>query len=173
MLRSFRPPFFTLVTMIDFIFAFKFVHLVAAAAMFGTWLGMALFMRLADRSGNTSVVALTSRFVVSLELRVMAGAIALQPISGVALALAIGLSPLDEFWIVVSLALYVLIVAAWLAALRIEMLIRTMARQAALDSVPLPDAYRRLYRVYSALVWPTLAMMVAVFALMTWQPRPW
>jgi uncharacterized membrane protein len=158
--------------MIDLILAIKFVHLIAAAAMFGTWLGLAAFMRLAHRSGNTSVVAVTSRFVVSVELTVMAGAIALQPISGFALAWAIGISPLDEFWIVVSLALYVFIAAAWLAALRIEIHVRDLTRQAALDGVPLPDAYRRLFRIYSLLVWPALAAMVAMFVLMTWQPRP-
>jgi uncharacterized membrane protein len=32
-------------------------------------------------------------------------------------------------------------------------------------------AYRRLFRLYSALVWPALAGMVALFLLMTWQPR--
>ncbi len=155
----------------DLIFAFKFIHVLAAAAMFGTWLGMAVFMQLAHRSGNTAVVALTSRFVVSVELIVMASAMALQPISGLALASAIGASPFDEFWIVVSLVVYGLVALGWLALLGIELRIRRLARQAALDAVPLPDAYRRLFRFYSALAWPVLAGMVALFALMIWQPR--
>jgi len=158
--------------MIDLIFAIKFVHVIAAAAMFGTWLGVALFMQLAHRSGNTSVVALTSRFAVSVELRVMIAAIALQPISGFPLGQAIGLSPVDEFWIVPSLVLYVAVVAAWFAALRIEIRIRDMTRQAALDGVPLPRAYYRLFRFYALLVWPALAATVVVFLLMVWQPRP-
>ncbi len=155
----------------DLIFAIKFVHVVAAAAMFGTWLAMAIFMQLAHRSGNTAVVALTSRFVVSLELIVMIGAVAVQPISGFALAAVIGLSLPDEFWIVVSAAVYGLVVAGWLAVLGIEVRIRKLARQAALDGVPLADAYRRLFRFYSMLVWPTLAATVVLFALMIWQPR--
>ena len=157
--------------MIDLIFAIKFVHLLAAAAMFGTWLGVAVFMLLAHRSGNTSVVALTSRFAVSVEKIVMIAALVLQPISGFPLAWAIGLSPLEEFWIVLSLALYAAVVAIWLAVLRIEIRIRNMTRQAALDAVPLSDAYRRLFRFYSALVWPALAAMVVLFLLMVWQPR--
>jgi uncharacterized membrane protein len=28
-----------------------------------------------------------------------------------------------------------------------------------------------VFRLYTALVWPTLAAMIAVFALMIWQPR--
>jgi uncharacterized membrane protein len=155
----------------DLIFAIKFVHVLAAAAMFGAWLGMAVFMQLAHRSGNTAVVALTARFVVSVELIVMVAAMVVQPISGFALAGVIGLSPLDEFWIVVSLAVYGLVAVVWLAVLGIEFRIRKLARQAALDAVPLPDAYRRLFRFYNVLVWPTLAVMVALFALMIWQPR--
>jgi len=140
--------------------------------MFGTWLAVALFMGLAYRSRNTAVVALISRFAVSVELIVMIAAIALQPISGFALGFVIGLSPLDEFWIVLSLALYGVVVAMWFVALRIEIRIRNLARQAALDSVPLPDAYRRLFRFYSILVWPALGGMVALFLVMVWQPRP-
>jgi len=155
----------------DLIFAIKFVHVVAAAAMFGTWLALAVFMLLAHRSGNTAVVALTARFVVSVELIVMIAAMALQPISGFALAAAIGLSPLDDFWIVISLAVYGLVAVGWLAVLGIEFRIRKLTRQAALDAVPLPDAYRRLFRFHGVLVWPTLAAMVALFALMIWQPR--
>jgi uncharacterized membrane protein len=158
--------------MIDLIFAIKFVHLIAAAAMFGTWLGIAVFMQLAHRSGNTSVVALTSRFAVSVELTVMIAAVALQPLSGFALAFAIGLSPLDEFWIVLSLMLYAVVAAAWLVALRIEIRIRDLTRTAALESVPLPQAYYRLFRIYALLVWPALAAVALLFLLMVWQPRP-
>jgi uncharacterized membrane protein len=158
--------------MIELIFAIKFVHLLAAAAMFGTWLAVAVFMQLAHRSRNTAVVALTSRFAVNVELIVMIAAIALQPISGFALASAIGVSPFDEFWLELSLALFGVVVAIWFVVLRIEIRIRNLTRQAALDAVPLPDAYRRLFRFYSVLVWPALAGMVVLFLLMVWQPRP-
>jgi uncharacterized membrane protein len=153
------------------IYTIKFVHLVAAAAMLGTWLGVAVFMLLAHRSDNPSVVALTSRFAVSAEKIVMIAAVALQPISGFALTWAIGLSVPDEFWIVLSLVLYVVVVAAWLAALRVKIRIRDTTRQAALDNVPLSDGYRGLFRLYSVLTWPALAGMVVLFLLMTWQPR--
>jgi uncharacterized membrane protein len=158
--------------MIELIFAIKFVHLLAAAAMFGTWLAVAVFMQLAHRSRNTAVVALTSRFAVSVELIVMIAAIALQPISGFALASAIGVSPFDKFWIVLSLVLYGVVVAIWFVVLCIEIRIRNLTRQAALDAVPLSDAYRRLFRFYSVLVWPALGGMVVLFLLMVWQPRP-
>ncbi len=156
--------------MIDLIFAIKFVHVLAAAAMFGTALGTALFMLLADRSDNASVIALTARFAVAVEMVVMIPAVALQPISGVPLAWAIGLS-LGEFWIVLALALFVLVVAGWLAVFHLAYRIRDLAQEAVLNRTPLPETCHGLFRLHHALAWPTLAGMVVLFALMIWQPR--
>jgi uncharacterized membrane protein len=149
----------------------KFIHVLAAAAMFGTWLGIAGFMLLAYRSGNPSVVALVAQFVVRIELFVVAAALALQPISGFPLAWVIGLTPLNEFWIDLALALYAALVAAWLVSLRIEIRLRNMARQAALGRGTLADDYPRLFRIWFALAAVILAAMVALILLMVWQPR--
>jgi uncharacterized membrane protein len=157
--------------MIDLILAVKFIHVLFAAAMFGTWIGLAGFMLLAYRSGNPSVVALVAQFAVRIELFVVAAALALQPISGFPLAWAIGLTPLNEFWIDVSLVLYVAVVAIWLVSLRIEIRLRNLARQAALSRGTLADDYPRLFRIWFALAAFLLAAMVAIFLLMVWQPR--
>jgi uncharacterized membrane protein len=157
--------------MLDLIFTIKFVHVLAVAMTLGTWLCLAIFMLLARRSGNTSVVALTSQFVVKVELMVVAAAIVLQPLSGIPLAFAIGLSPLREFWIVISSVLYVAIVACWIGAVWIETRIRGLSREAALASQPLPAAYRRLFHIWCVLAGPILVGMLAAFAFMIWQPR--
>ena len=157
--------------MLDVIFAVKFLHVLAAAAMFGVWLCVAVFMLLAHRSGNTAVVALTSQFVVSVEKMLMIAAIALLPLSGFPLASAIGLSPLDELWIDISIALYAVIVVCWIAAFRIEIRIRGVAREAALEAVRLPEAYRQLFHRWRLLAIPILTSMMAIIALMIWQPR--
>src|ERR1700730_929582 len=157
--------------MIDLILAIKFIHVLAAAAMFGTWLAIAGFMVLPYRSGNPSVVALVAQFAVRIELFVVAAALALQPISGFPLAWVIGLTPLNEFWIDVSLVLYVAVVAAWLVSLRIEIRLRNMARQAALGRGTLADDYPRLFRIWFALAGVIVATMTAIILLMVWQPR--
>jgi uncharacterized membrane protein len=157
--------------MLDLIFSIKFVHVLAAATMLGAWLTLAIFMLLAHRSGNTSVVALTSRFVVQVETMVVAAAVVLQPLSGIPLASAIGLSPFGDFWLVLSILLYAVILICWLAAVRIEMRIRDLTREAALNSQPLSPAYRRMFRAWCMLAGPILIGMVAVFALMIWQPQ--
>jgi uncharacterized membrane protein len=157
--------------MIDVIFAIKFLHVFAAAAMFGTWLCLAMFMLLAHRSGNTSVVALIAQFVVTIEKVVVIPALLLQPLSGFPLATAIGLQPFGEFWILVSLVFFAAIVVCWILAMRAEIRIRDLAREAALESEPLPKSYRRVFRMWSMLALPLLIGMMCVFALMIWQPR--
>src|SRR5262249_2739372 len=157
--------------MLDLIFALKFVHVLAAATMFGGWLCLAIVMVRGHRKGNPSVVAVTTQFVVDIEKMVMAPAIAVQPISGFPLAWAIGLSPVNEFWIVASLALFLVTVACWLAAFRIEPRVQRSSRQSALKAVALPDDYRRMFHAWSALAAVGLLATTAIFALMIWQPR--
>jgi uncharacterized membrane protein len=157
--------------MLDLIFALKFIHVLAAAAMFGTWLCLAMVMLRGHRSDNPSVIAVTAQFVVDLEKMVMAPAVVVQPISGFPLAWAIGLSPLNEFWIAASLVLWVLALACWLFDFRIETRIRGLSRRSALDAVALPADYRHLFRVWSAVAAVGLLATTAIFALMVWQPR--
>ena len=157
--------------MLDLIFTLKFVHGLAAATMFGVWLCLAIVMLLGHRSGNPSVIAVTTQFVVDIEKMIVAPAIAVQPLVGFPLSWAIGLSPLNEFWIVTSLALFVIAVACWLAAFRIEMRIRRLSRKSALEAATLPYGYRRLFHAWSASAAAGLVATAAIFALMVWQPR--
>jgi uncharacterized membrane protein len=156
--------------MLDVIFAIKFVHMIAMAVMFGTWTCIALFMLLAYRSGKAPLAALTARFVVRAELTLMIPAIVLQPLVGYPLAVAIG-DRLDEYWLEASVAIYAAVVAAWLANFIIELRIRKVAYGAALSGKGLPEIYRRLFFVWSAIWVVGLAGMMAIMALMVWQPH--
>jgi uncharacterized membrane protein len=159
--------------MIDIILAAKFVHVLGAAVLFGSGLGIAFFMFMAHRTGHAGVIAIVARFAVIADAIFAATAFVLLPISGFALAWAIGLSPGDESWIVLSLILYVVVGLCWLPAVFIQIRIRNLARQAATSATPLPKNYYRLYRIWFLLGWPALAGVIAIFALMIWQPHFW
>jgi uncharacterized membrane protein len=155
------------------IFLLKFVHVIGASVLFGTGLGIAYFMFMAHRTGHAGVIAVTARFAVLADLIFTATAVVVQPVSGVLLAWSIGLSPLEESWIVLSLLLYVLVGLCWLPVVFIQIRMRKLAHDAAVNSKPLPDGYRRLFRIWFALGWPAFAGVLGIFALMTWQPRLW
>jgi uncharacterized membrane protein len=155
------------------IFIYKFIHVLGASVLFGTGLGIAYFMLMAHRTGHAGVIAVTARFVVLADLIFTATAVVVQPVSGFLLAWAIGVSPLDESWIVLSLLLYVLVGLCWLPVVFIQVRMRKLAHEAAVNAKPLPDAYHRLFRIWFALGWPAFAGVLAIFALMIWQPRWW
>jgi uncharacterized membrane protein len=155
----------------DFIYLLKLIHVLGASVLFGTGLGIAFFMLMAHRTGHAGVIALTARFVVLADLIFIASAVVVQPVSGFALAWAIGLSPLHEPWIIVSLLLYVVVGLCWLPVVFIQMRMRNLANDAAVNSKPLPDQYRRLFRIWFVLGWPAFAGVIAIFILMIWQPR--
>jgi uncharacterized membrane protein len=157
----------------EFIYIYKFIHVLGASVLFGTGLGIAYFMLMAHRTGHAGVIAVTARFVVLADLIFTATAVVVQPVSGWLLARSIGLSPLDESWIVVSLLLYVLVGLCWLPVVFIQMRMRKLAHEAAVDAKPLPEAYHRLFRIWFVLGWPAFLGVLAIFALMIWQPRWW
>ena len=153
------------------IFIFKLVHLLGASVLFGTGLGIAFFMFTAHRTGHAGVIAVTLRFVVIADFIFTATSVVLQPLSGFALAWAIGLSPLEEFWIVLSLILYVVVGLCWLPVVFIQIRMRNLAQDAAVNAKPLPEAYHRLFRIWFVLGCPAFAGVIAIFALMIWQPH--
>jgi len=156
---------------LDIIYALKFVHLIGASVLFGTALGIASFMFMAHRTGHSGVIAVVARFVVVADFVFTATAVVVQPVSGFALAWAIGLSPLNEPWIEASLLLYVFVGLCWLPVVFIQIRIRNLAREAAVKAEPLPQRYYRLYRTRFWLGWPAFAGVLAIFALMIWQPH--
>jgi uncharacterized membrane protein len=71
----------------------------------------------------------------------------------------------------VSVVIYVAVVAAWLVNFMIELRMRKVTQEAAMNMMPLPDSYGRMFLVWSALAVAGLAGMIAIMALMIWQPH--
>jgi uncharacterized membrane protein len=157
--------------MINAILAVKFVHVLFAAVLFGAWLGVAAFMVFAHRSRNTSVIALVAQFSVRVELFLVAPAFVILPLSGFPLGNLIGLSGADDFWIGSSIVVYAVVLLAWLGALRVEFMIRKLARQASMDGAKLDTRYPRLFRIWAALAAVIFTGLLLVMLLMVWQPR--
>lgn len=153
------------------IYIFTLIHLLGASVLFGTGLGIAFFMFKAHRTGHAGVIAVTARLVVIADFVFTATALVVEPLSGFALAWAIGLSMPDEWWLEFSLALYVIVGLCWLPVVFIQIRMRNTARDAAVNSKPLPDEYFGLFRVWFWLRWPAFAGVLAIFGLMIWQPH--
>jgi uncharacterized membrane protein len=150
-------------------FALKLIHLLGSAVLFGTGLGIAFFFWMAHRTRDPAAIAHTAGMVVIADAVFTATAVVVQPLSGAYLAWYAGYS-LFEYWIVLSLALYVLVGACWLPVVWIQLQLRDHAAAAARDGTSLPDRYHRLFHVWYWLGWPAFGGVIAIFALMIWKP---
>jgi uncharacterized membrane protein len=158
--------------MIEQLLILKMIHIIGAAVLFGTGLGIAFFMFMANRTRDPFVIAHTASVVVVADAAFTANAVIVQPVSGIYLALGIGYS-LWEPWIVTSLALYVVVGLCWLPVLWIQAKMRDLARVAAEEEGELPERYDRLFRIWFALGWPAFIGVIAIFALMIFKPALW
>ena len=147
----------------------RFVHVIGATVLFGTGLGIAFFMVMANRTRDPAKIAHVAGTVVIADTVFTATAVVLQPITGALLAREIGW-PMSEGWIVLSLALYIVTGLFWLPVVAIQVRLRNLARQAAAAERPLPQAYDRLYRIWFACGFPAFFAVLAIFWLMLTRP---
>jgi uncharacterized membrane protein len=153
-------------------FTLKLIHLLGAAVLFGTGLGIAFFLFMAHRTRAPAAIAQTVRTVVVADALFTASAVVIQPLSGGALAWYAGYS-LFEPWLVLSLVLYLLIGACWLPVVWIQIRLQKLAAAAATAGTELPPQFDRLFRIWFWLGWPAFGSVIAIFALMIWKPILW
>ncbi|KRB31573.1 MULTISPECIES: DUF2269 family protein [Mesorhizobium] len=148
----------------------RWAHVIGGTVLFGTGAGIAFFMLMAQRSGRADIVAHVAGTVVIADTIFTATAVIVQPITGVLLAQAVGW-PLSEGWIVLSLLLYVVTGLFWLPVVWIQIRIRNLARQAAIENVALPAEEKRLFRIWFACGFPAFAAVLAILWLMVTRPE--
>ena len=122
----------------------KFVHVLGATVLFGTGLGIAFFMWMANRTGDPVAIANVSRIVVLADALFIATAVVVQPLTGWAMMLLSGFS-LFHWWIKATLVLYVFIGLCWLPVVWIQIRLRDLSR-----SGQVRDAEGRYFRPRSA-----------------------
>ena len=151
-------------------FVLKFLHVIGATVLLGTGAGIAFFMLLAHRSGDTKVIAGVARIVVIADYVFTATAVILQPITGILLARTVGYE-LTEGWIVASTALYIFTGLFWLPVVWMQSQMRNLAREAAAAGTPLPPRYHRLFRLWFAFGFPAFGAVLLIFWLMITRPE--
>jgi len=151
-------------------FFLKFLHVIGAAVLLGTGVGIAFFMLLAHLRGKPTAAAEVARIVVIADFVFTATAVVAQPITGVLLAWSAGYS-LREGWIFWSIVLYLITGAFWLPVVWMQMRMRDLATRAVQENAPLPQAYHRLFWLWFAFGFPAFGAVVAIFWLMIARPQ--
>ncbi len=155
----------------EWFFALKLLHVIGAAVLFGTGVGIAFFMLMAHRSGDPRVIAHVAGTVVVADTIFTATAVVAQPLTGWALAAEAGYGL--ESWIVASLARDVLTGGFWRPVVGVQLKLRDLARAAAVSCEVLPPRYFQLFRIWFLCGFPAFTAVVAIFALMIYRPELW
>ena len=130
---------------------------------------LAFFMLAANLSGNPATIAGTARIVVRADFLFTLPAVIVQPLSGAWLILYGGFA-WNDYWLVLTYALYVLAGACWLPVVAIQMRMKAMLEGQA-RGAPFDEANcRRMFRWWFMLGWPAFGGLVVAFWLMVAKP---
>jgi len=147
----------------------KTLHILSSTLLFGTGLGSAYYALRAWRSQRLEVIAVTFRHLVTADWLFIATTAVFQPLSGLALAKMAGW-PLNQFWILWSVGLYVFAGLCWLPVVWLQIRVRDMATQALAGGQALPERAFLYMRIWFVLGWPAFIAFVAIFFLMVAKP---
>lgn len=146
----------------------KYLHILSAAVLLGTGVGIAYFLLTAHLSRNIEALRVVTRHVIVADWLFTATAVVVQPVTGLWMVWERGW-PLTTPWIAWSLVLYAAIGACWLPVVVLQYRIARLVSDAA-SYAALGAEYHRAIRCWMALGVPAFAMLLAIYALMVFKP---
>jgi uncharacterized membrane protein len=154
-------------------FAFwKTAHILSAAVLFGTGIGIAFFCwfgyRRAMRAGDIGALRGTMRLTVVADAWLTAPAVVFQAVSGVVLMTLLGW-PLISPWAIAVWTLFIFTGACWLPVVWIQIL-QSREAQSAASIDTLSETFHRRFRVWFTLGVAAFAAVIAIYWLMVAKP---
>lgn len=149
-------------------FLIKWLHVIGAAVLFGTGLGIAFFTwmgyRHAMKKDNLALLQGILVITVIADAAFTAVAAVLQPVTGLLLWSFSGASWRSP-WLAAVLGLYLLIGACWIPVVVLQMRLRDSAAAAnSLDE--LEDGFHAKIQLWFLLGWPAFIAVLLLFGLM-------
>jgi len=147
----------------------KTIHIISATVLFGTGLGSAFYMFVANRGKNIYDIVFASRLVVLADWCFTTPALIIQLGTGLIMAHMAGFSMVSG-WVFGGLCLYFFAGACWLPVVWLQIKMKDMAAQALKQETDLPALYwryERLWVILGALAFPAV---LVIFYLMVIKP---
>jgi uncharacterized membrane protein len=147
----------------------KLVHILTSTILFGTGIGGAFYLFMANREKNIAGIYFAAAHVVVADWLFTTPAIIIQFATGMWLLHLTGYS-LSDGWVRWGIALYVFAGLCWLPVVWMQIKMRDMAKAALETGAPLPQTYWRLDRwwiIAGSLAFPAV---VVIFYLMVAKP---
>ncbi|MGN6209495.1 DUF2269 family protein [Asticcacaulis sp.] len=147
----------------------KWLHILSSTVLFGTGIGTAFFMLMANLGKDVRAIAFATRAVVIADWCFTTPAVFFQPLSGLMLMHLTGVT-MESSWLAAALALYVFAGACWLPVVWMQIRMKRLAAEALAGGTDLPAAYWRLNAWWIGLGSLAFPAVVAIFWLMVFKP---
>ena len=147
----------------------KTIHIVSSTILFGTGIGSAFYMFMANRRKDVAGIVFATRHVVMADWLFTAPAVFVQLGSGIWLMHLGGFS-LANKWIAIGLALYFFAGACWVPVVWMQIKMRDMAKNAMDNDSELPALYWNYDKWWTALGSLAFPAILIVFYLMVFRP---
>ncbi len=147
----------------------KWIHILSSTILFGTGIGSAFYLFMANRRKDIAGIYFATRHAVIADWLFTTPSVIVQLLTGIALAHTLGLK-LTEGWVLWGLMLYFFSGACWLPVVWMQIKMRDMAKEALESGEPLPPRYWRFDRWWIILGSLAFPAIVAVFYLMVMKP---
>lgn len=147
----------------------KWIHILSSTVLFGTGIGSAFFMFIANRKKDIKSIYFSVSHVVIADWIFTTPAIIIQLITGLWLANILGYD-LSEKWLSWGLSLYIFVGLCWLPVLWMQIRMRNMAKEAIDNNKNLPESFWKMdmwWIILGSLAFPT---MLIIFYLMIAKP---
>lgn len=147
----------------------KWIHVLSSTILFGTGIGSAFYVFMANRRKDIAGIYFATRHVVIADWIFTTPSVIIQLITGIWLANLLNY-PLAEGWVSWALVLYFFAGACWLPVVWMQIRMRDMAKKALDNGTNLPDRYWKMDRWWIFLGSLAFPAIVAVFWLMVAKP---
>ncbi|TNC83318.1 MAG: hypothetical protein CSH37_14865 [Thalassolituus sp.] len=149
----------------DNYFLLKMLHILSATVLTGTGAGIAFFMFMTWRSGNTEAIRVTTRHVVLADWIFTTPAVVIQLVTGLLLANRLGIAMLSP-WMLAVTGSFIFIGCCWLPVVWIQYKLRALAGAEQFER----EQFDRYMRLWTALGVPAFTALLVVYWLMVFKP---
>lgn len=147
----------------------KWIHIISSTILFGTGIGSAFYMLMANRSKNTASIYFATKHVVIADWVFTTPSVIIQLITGIGLVHVMGYE-MFEGWVLWALVLYFFAGACWLPVVFMQIKMRDTAKEALDNSTNLPEQYWKMNCWWITLGSLAFPAIIIVFYLMVFKP---
>jgi uncharacterized membrane protein len=147
----------------------KYIHIISSTILFGTGIGSAFYMFIANRSKNIENIYFTVKYVVIADFLFTTSAVIIQLISGTILVKIAG-HEFTDLWVIWAYTLSFFVFICWIPVVWMQIKMRDMAQYALKNNTKLPDKYWQMDKWWIVLGSIAFPAVMIIFYFMVFKP---